>query len=249
MKIKKINESLKLRCPYMLRNDGKLLECGNIHPYIKYVYSDTFYVSIDKLFNNNFANYDFLTWFYTNSLSISFKDDVKLFLSSLVHLNLIYLNEDYLCLFDIDYNNYVDNVEDVEMLFESLNDKSNNEFTRVRTSGLKLGGNNNSIYFRISSIGYNWFDKIWQLVYNNRNFITDVTICNDSQSDGKQLIYYKHGNKIINQLSTEEFINLSDNPIIENYKVIYEDTLHPYHYHVIFQMLKEEYFDSHFVKI
>lgn len=73
----------------MLRSDGELLECGNMHPYIKYVVSDTFDTSVDRLFNNKYANYDFLYWFYTNTKSTVLRNDICLFISTVVKFNIV----------------------------------------------------------------------------------------------------------------------------------------------------------------
>lgn len=59
------SSELKITTPYMLRRDGKLLECGDYHPYIKsyrkeLVEETKKYLSLHK---------DFLEWFYDNTLN------------------------------------------------------------------------------------------------------------------------------------------------------------------------------------
>jgi mRNA interferase YafQ len=173
--------------PYMLRNDGELIECGSIHPYILMSVKSSLETNIKTL--NNHIN--FLDWFYDNTL----QERVK---------NLI-----------TEYRETKDNT-----LLGELNELTNNEFCRVRTSNYKVayGGDNGQIYFRISSNnGFNWFDLIYNVVlqYDNLDF---VTILKDEQAfkDVKDFDYYKVKGKDVNQMLVEEFLTLEGNPILEN---------------------------------
>lgn len=125
------------------------------------------------------------------------------------------------------YNNTLDNnvkqlidkfksEKDVDT-FNKLNDLLNNEFCRVRTSNMKYkyGGDNGEIYFRISSTGFNWFDLIWKVVLDNKDYITNVTILKDQQTFGKQFDYYEHKGKKLKHIPIADFLTLSGNPIIE----------------------------------
>ena len=51
---------------------------------------------------------------------------------------------------------------DIEAAFEKLSMDLNQEFCRARTSNLRWAGDSNEIYFRISSLEFNWFDR-WLL--------------------------------------------------------------------------------------
>ena len=72
------------------------------------------------------------------------------------------------------------------------------------------------MYFRVSSVGFNWFNIIWQFVYDHRNVIDYVTIVKDEESTGYKDYYYSHGDTVYNHLPTKDFIEQSGNPYIES---------------------------------
>lgn len=183
---KKITEDKKelfSMTPYMLRNDGELLTCGDLHPYIKMSNSATFETNLNTLNNHP----EFLDWFYDNTLN----EEVKTLIT--------------------EYKECKD--EEKEELMNLLNDLTNQEFCRVRTSNYKVkyGGDNGQIYFRISSIGFNWFDLIWNIVNKFSKNIKEVTVMKDKQTfGGKEFDYY------YDHLPTDEFLTLKGNPIVES---------------------------------
>lgn len=209
--IGEIRESLKSATPYMLRNDGELLNCGIIHPYIKYIKQDRNKNQIVDLFSNR---PDHLLWFFNNTKVDTTKRDIIDFASAVVNVNPYNLNDDVISSIKNSYNltDKVGSQFDIESLFEQLTDETNQEFCRVRTSNIRWGGNDGSIYFRISSIGFNWFNIIWNVVYNNKDFISTVNICKDLQTFGGELTYYRHNNKVMSNMPVDDFIKLSGNP-------------------------------------
>ena len=214
---KKLQENLEKATPYMLRNDGVLFKCDRYHPYISNIYNDE--DDLKSLVNERIEE---LLWFYENTNYEDTKEDIKIIVKSLCDFG-----ENYLCTteylidkFDITDNIYVcyDIKETIDFLHE-LNDLTNQEFCKVRTSNVKYGGNNNDIYFRISSIGFNWFNLIWDLVYENKNQIETVTISKDGRVRDFSLgDCYKINGKEINHISTDDFITLKGNPVIEKFK-------------------------------
>ena len=194
---------LQEHTPYMLRNDGELYTCGGMHPYVIYCCTEDNHV-IDTLISFS----DQVKWFYDHTQYEEVKRNIAIIVESLhrlgyeIHLDLT--NDEY-CL-------------DEGLLIEyikTLSQACNQEFCRVRTSHLLWGGHGGDIYFRISSHDFNWFDAIWNVVYNNRDFITSVTISTDNASLGGTTRYYKHNGKTIYLMPTNEFITLNGNPIIE----------------------------------
>lgn len=176
------SEELFSMTPYMLRNDGKLLECGELHPYIKMSNSTSYETNL-KTLNNHL---DFLDWFYNNTLSDETKELIEEFKK-----------------------------EPSEELMNLLNDLTNQEFCRVRTSNYKVkyGGDNGQIYFRISSTGFNWFDLIWNIVFKYSKDIREVTVMKDKQTfGGKEFEYY------YDHMPVDEFLSLKGNPVIESYE-------------------------------
>lgn len=69
------SSSLDITTPYMLRNDGKLLTCGDIHPYIKSYRKETLEETLKYLDLHK----SFLEWFYNNSLNKETKTLIKNF--------------------------------------------------------------------------------------------------------------------------------------------------------------------------
>ena len=176
-------EELFFMTPYMLRNDGELLTCGDLHPYIKMSNSASFETNLNTLNSHP----EFLDWFYDNTLN----EEVRTLIT--------------------EYKECKD--DEKEELMNLLNDLTNQEFCRVRTSNYKVkyGGDNGQIYFRISSVGFNWFDLIWNVVNKFSKDIKEVTVIKDKQTfGGKEFDYY------YNHLPTDEFLTLKGNPIIES---------------------------------
>lgn len=201
-----INESLKKATPYMLRNDGKLFECnlkyGNYHPYILQVYDDK--NDIDSLVLDRL---DELKWFYDHTKNQKTKEYIGIIYKSLTGYNE----------FGATDNTYIVKDDELKQFVIALNDEVNNEFCRVRTSNVKYGGNNNDIYFRISSVGFNWFPIIWDLVAKNKDIET-VTIARDGKArDYSQGECYKINGQEMNHIPRDEFLSIGGNPIIEKF--------------------------------
>ena len=68
-------DKLAITTPYMLRNDGELLSCGEIHPYIKSYRKETLQQTLEYLDLHK----SFLEWFYNNSLNNETKKLIKNF--------------------------------------------------------------------------------------------------------------------------------------------------------------------------
>lgn len=205
--------------PYMLRNDGELIKCDSVHPYIKYVYENSNKRELEELFHSHL---DALNWFYENTRNNDLKESLKSLVYSVVNSNIFSINKEKIInTITFDYNSteqYSDNEEEINSIFINTNDLANQEFCRVRTSNMRFGGNSNDIYFRISSVGFNWFDLIYKLVSNNSKYISTVSICKDTQTFGGKVDFYYHKGIEINKLPVDEFLTLSGNPIIESYK-------------------------------
>lgn len=202
------DDKLDQATPYMLRNDGKLFNVSPIHPYIKYAY-ESIDKAIEKLATSRLNS---LKWFYENTNSIDTKNLIKII------CNYLHSTKDI----DVDFCDYSEakqiKPEEVAGYLNLLNDNTNQEFCRFRTSNLLFSGDSNEIYFRISSINFNWFDLIWAVCYKYKHYISDVTICKDANTFGGRFNPYKVNNKELNHIDIDEFLTLSGNPIIENYK-------------------------------
>lgn len=210
-------EYLKPQTPYMLRNDGKLFEVKPIHPYIWYDIYSPARGEIKLLINHNL---DYLKWFYDHTGKQATKENIDL-LASMIVANRIYFDitdeaiERLHQYFSIASEANCDQ-RTIEELFTQVNDDTNQEFLRIRTSHMKVSiGDSGRVYFRISSAEFDWFDLIWQLVHDNQNFVTNVSICTDTQARGGRPYWYIHNGQKIFEMPTEEFLTLSGNPILE----------------------------------
>lgn len=249
-----LNESIKPATPYMIRNDGKVFTCGVMHPYVA---TDIYRTPIDNilyLFNDDFKS---LLWFYTNTAKVETKKAIEILVSAVIL--------DFSSIFGLSQCN-IDKIknminfdlvsahitqEQMISLYVNLNSLCNQEFLRARTSNMLYGGSNNSIYFRISSVNFNWFDIIWDFVNKHKMFISDVTIVKDSRTFGGKYDIYKK----FNHIPIGTFLTLSGNPIVENYtdifklinesmQCIYNDDFNSYVKH----MLKLKNYESNYLK-
>lgn len=172
-------DSLPEMTPYMLRQDGALLKCGDIHPYIKMSTKTSYETNLHTLN----LHPEFLDWFYENTSDPVTKDLIDKFRK-----------------------------EPTPELMDVLNDLTNEDFCRVRTSNYKVksGGKNGQIYFRISSTNFDWFNLIWGVVAKFVHDIDNVTVMKDSQTfGGKEFDYY------YDHVPVDEFLTLKGNPEIK----------------------------------
>lgn len=169
--------------PYMLRKDGKLLPCGDVHPYLKSF-------GVDDVDNVLELDDNDVQWYMNNTSS----DDVK---KAIVEFR---------------KNKTVNNLN-------KLNQLINNEFCKVRTSNhkYKYGGDNGEIYFRLcNDDNFNWYDLIWKVVADEKDYIKTVTIMKDYETFGKQFDYCKIKGQPIKHMPVDEFLTMSGNPILES---------------------------------
>lgn len=220
MKIITLAEShLKKQTPYMLRNDGKLFDCSHLtaHPYLigfgEINTKNDFY----EYLKNSLSD-EFLQWFYKNTNHMSTKKLIKIFVNFLVNNSETKkIIQPYVENFNITGNEKEITLPDAISIFKELEAELNQEFLRARTSDMYYGGSGKDIYFRVSSTGFNWFDLIWNLIYENKDFITSVTIATDPSSHkSEEEKFYSHKGQEFDHMPTEEFITLSGNPVVES---------------------------------
>lgn len=217
----KLNEEyLDRRTPYMLRNDGKVLGCprSQVHPYF-IGQSDLTKRTFWHLFMESLANGS-LKWFFDNTNKEEIRDLIKVLVA--------YTHDDLGTEFDL-----VEDVSDFQLtgnekkithdeavaIFNQLEYELNQEFLRVRTSDMYVGGVDDGIYFRVSSVGFNWFNLIWELVYENRTKFESVTIVKDYDSgkgSNEEGDYYSHAGIKFDHTPIDEFITIEGRPIIES---------------------------------
>lgn len=107
--------------------------------------------------------------------------------------------------------------QDVEELNQLIVNELNQEFLRARYGGMynSTRGNRDMI-FRVSSADFNWFNIIFNFVYEHKNMIDTVTVVKDEESTGYDTVY-SHKGVMMDKLPVEEFIMLSGRPVIESF--------------------------------
>ena len=93
----------------------------------------------------------------------------------------------------------------------------NQLYTRYRIGGEYDDTNENEIYFRISSTGYDWGEDIVDLVFNKYRDIQFITIERDKEScklNGKDYKIYTLNGVHINHYSVKDFIFTEKPPIL-----------------------------------
>ena len=125
--------------------------------------------------------------------------------------------------------NFVKN-ETLSSLLDSFDDTENGfdaymylnqNFTRFRIGGEYDNDNQNEIYFRISSSGYDWGSDIVDLVFKNYMSIKYITIERDSESTelvNKQFKIYSINGVPINHMLVKDFVYVEHIPICASYK-------------------------------
>lgn len=210
-----LNEMLDVATPYMLRNDGKLVSCKPLHPYVKYIYEASTEEELKSLVEDR--PYDLL-WFYKNTHFETTKKEIITLVSSVLHdennFNLELLDKLFT---DVPkYDTCLDK-SDLYQLYEELNSQTNQEFCRIRTSSNRFGGTSHELFVRISSVSYNWYDVLWKLVYDNKNWIDSITITNDPQAMGGPTRYKQINGNDLAFVDIDTFLNYKGNPLVEKF--------------------------------
>lgn len=97
-------------------------------------------------------------------------------------------------------------------------DELNQEFLRARFGGMyNTNSSSSEMVFRISSIGFNWYNIIWQFVYERYNSISNVTIVRDEEATGAvDYVYTNNSGDRYWMMPVKDFIEESGSPVVEN---------------------------------
>lgn len=201
---------------WMLRRDGKAIQVP-VHAYGDEEDSEYVLMNAEWLYNNTSSNetksdvVNLLAVYAVNNECV----DVYTFANYVTENDYLQIKVKFL---EKIYNE-LEKAIDITMSGRNYNeeyynkkviDDLNQEFCRVRAGGLyDSDGSLGDIYFRTSSTKFNWFDVIWQFVYDRRNKISTITIVRDKESTKDDKVYY-------NKMPVDEFITLSGHPYIES---------------------------------
>lgn len=199
---------------YMLRNDGEYFQCDEYHPYI----SDIYQTKEENLESLVRERIDELIWFYEHTQYQQTKNYIQIVFVSALSLGIAFEDKEIYKKLQIDDSVYIAGEKEIYHFLDLLHKETNQEFCRFRTSDLKYGGDSDDIYFRISSVGFNWYNLIWDLVYDNKEYISSITISRDNRAtDYNQGKCYKINDIEINHLPTNDFLMMKGSPIIEKH--------------------------------
>lgn len=109
--------------------------------------------------------------------------------------SLISIHEKLNNYYDIDtLYDFIDKVrEEIDDIQETIKRSFNQQFCRVRYGGqYNSVAGNSEIWFRVSSVGYNWVDTIYVFTSSIRRAyqISHISICRDSESDNTEVEYF-----------------------------------------------------------
>lgn len=214
---------LKIGPAYMMRNDGEIFDAGKIHPYINYDVTtrDNYAIIEDDRFSF------WWQWFYEHTNSFKTEEKIIKCVKILHSLEYNYdegieLPDNYLHVYTYfsskGWGESLKGVtfDDFRKEANELNKLINQEFLRFRVGGYVTPEkrSEDEIYFRISSEGFNWFDLIWTLLYNNQSIINKMTVTKDEQSTKSAETIKIKGDRLFHY-PVKDFLELPGTPIIE----------------------------------
>lgn len=98
----------------------------------------------------------------------------------------------------------------------------NEDYTRVRVGGRYDNDMEDCVYFRISSIGYDWGDDIMNAVMNNFSNVGYITIERDMEAaklnKSTHKIYKTKDGELINHMPIKDFIYQEHIPLVASFK-------------------------------
>lgn len=212
---------------WMIRNDGKVFPC------ISHIYANKDVVEVEETIYAGEWLYNHTNHESTKELVIKliaawidgesnrFMNRSDALYNLLSNLGYIVLSKDFIKLHEDEINTIkVDN--NLASLNSLVDAELNQEFMRVRYGGfLNTYSGSHELVFRISSSGFNWFNIIWNFVFNMRSKVDTVTICKDPESTGlgsfESPKFYILEGEVTNQMDINKFITLGGNPIVESY--------------------------------
>ena len=206
----KLTEALEVATAYLLRNDGEVFKCEAFHSYLKE--GD---MTVEQFFNESAFDVT-LNSFYDYSNQNYVIRGIEALVNSFVQLYPSFKQEiDTYIKFDYSHGQIFDKIK-LEVLYNKLNDLTNQEFCRVRTSSIYgTNGKSQDIYIRISSNGFDWSDIIYNFIMKNKNFVETITIDKDNKSVQQPVIYTHKGQKI-DHMTVDDFLSLSGQLMLES---------------------------------
>ena len=205
---------------YMIRNDGKEIPV-KIHPYGNVDdYQETLYAS-QWLYKNTKSDstrkliLDFIKSFSYEILGVE-SDCVASLIEWADGLPYKVIEQDFITTISDEVDSA--DVKELDSLNNLVCNELNQEFMRVRLGGLVNSSvGSKELVFRISSVGFNWFNIIYMFVHDHKREISSVTIVKDEEATGYSDYFYKYKGEVYNQMPVDTFLEQSGNPVVEEY--------------------------------
>lgn len=235
-----INESMSIIVdkPYMMRNDGEVfkVEYKNRriagHPYIVRNPED---ISIQDAKISIMNGLDDIDWFFNHTKSKHTQDSISRFCEYAINvllremLNSGEASKQFVDKKTAELSKYITSSPNVvpieggedEMLDALLiaNESVNQEFLRFRTGKDPNNSTKLNLYFRVSSIGFDWATLIDNFILENYPSISSITITKDPWALGNYESYGINGKDII-ILGVDDWLSYGKNVIIESIQKI-----------------------------
>lgn len=225
--------SLIVDKPYMMRNDGKVFEVKYDnrriadHPYLLRNPENINIDDAKSLIMNGIGDID---WFYKHTNS----GYTQKLISRFVEYAIKYIDDmqnngevsaSYADKKNKDLSKYLSSTPQIVATTDGMNgmldallnanEAVNQEFLRFRTGITSNNSTKLNVYFRVSSVGFNWSTLIDNLILNNYNIISDITITKDPWALGNYESYSIKGKDIV-AMSIDDWMNYGNNAIIES---------------------------------
>lgn len=197
-------DGLRMATPYMLRNDGQLIECAPMHPYIMRAHEGTDVIKLIK--DGNDEKVGALRWFREHTGNDKLRETIDVVLGYFgIEKTGVYESSD----------------EEIFDFVRQASNLSNQEFLRLRTSSMLYGGTDKSLYARISSVDFNWYPLLSSLLSSHPG-MESITICKDSNTFGGRFEAYSINGVKCDHLPVDEFLCMRGTPIIESVSSKYD---------------------------
>lgn len=180
---------------FMIRNDGKAIPCVQ-HIYAnKFELDETLYAA-EWLYKNTCRSEtknSALKLIKSYGMSLDKTNFIQAILDDIKRKPYVFLTKDFI-------NSVRDDLEksetgDIPALSSDVENALNNEFMRARYGGLyNTDKNSKDMYFRISSVDFDWGEIIYDFGKNHSSVIRTVTIVRDEESTGAKDYYYRNNN-------------------------------------------------------
>lgn len=216
--------------PLIVRNDGQVFDIKYDrrvypldHPYLIKDANHTSMQDVSDLIHNKFHCF---TWFYTHTGKGATQQALRYFIEHVVtyidHFASNEQDKENLLSEFIPYRETerripfpVGALEDTLTTLINVNNATNQEFLRFRVQENFYGGNQVEVFFKVSSIGFDWGPIIEDIIFSHAPQIKNITIATDTGALPYSKNYEVKGQPLI-QITPQDFMELNHTPVVES---------------------------------